>query len=101
MLAAMKTAVQVAYTTVGPNPYSSPPSDGPQMTAVCWALAEAAIARGSSSVGTSAGTSACMVGISNARALPERNRIASMESRPSHPLAEPSASASAAAALAT
>jgi hypothetical protein len=34
-LAAMKMTVQLAYTAVGPNPYSNPPSDGPQMTAVC------------------------------------------------------------------
>ena len=43
----MNTTVQVAYTAVGPQPYSRPPREGPQMTAVCCALVEAAIARGS------------------------------------------------------
>ena len=100
-LAAMKTAVQVAYTAVGLSVYNSPPIDGPQMTAVCCAVAEAAMARGRSVIGTIPGTSAWMVGISKARAVPDTNRMASITSRLSEPRAVPTASASAASALAT
>jgi hypothetical protein len=69
------------------------------MTAVCCALAEAAIARGKSFAGTIPGSSAWMVGISKARAVPEASKIASMASRVSALRAVPTASASAAAAL--
>ena len=71
------------------------------MTAVCCALTEAAIARGNSVTGTMPGSSAWMLGISNARAVPDTNRMASMASRVSAPRAVPIASASAASALPT
>ena len=44
------------------------------MIAVCCAVADAAIARGSSAIGTMPGSSACMVGISNARAVPRQEQ---------------------------
>ena len=51
------------------------------MMAVWLAVADAAIARGNNSGGTIPGTSVCMVGVSNARAVPLTNRIASITSR--------------------
>src|SRR5438046_579595 len=50
------------------------------MMAVWLAVDEAAIARCNSSGGTMPGTSVCMVGVSNARAVPLTNKIASITS---------------------
>ena len=71
------------------------------MMAVWLAVAEAAIARCNSSGGTMPGTSVCMVGVSNARAVPLTNRIASITSRVRKPPSVPSAKAAAASALMT
>ena len=51
------------------------------MIAVWLAVPDAAIARGNSAGGTMPGTSACMVGVSKARAVPLTNRMASIASR--------------------
>ena len=62
------------------------------MIAVCCAVAAAAIARGSSGTGTMLGISACMTGISKARAVLETSRNVNIHSRVSQPIAVPIAS---------
>ena len=57
------------------------------------------MARGNSDIGTTPGKSECMVGISNARAVPDKNNMANIASRPSHPCAVPMARPSAASAF--
>ena len=71
------------------------------MIAVCCAVAAAAIARGSSVTGTMLGISACMHGISKARAVEATSRKANIHSRVSQPIAVPSASRPTIATLTT
>ena len=59
------------------------------MIAVCCALADAAIARGSTVCGTMSGRIAWMVGISKARATPTTNRNVNIASRVSQPPTDP------------
>ncbi|MFZ0112639.1 MAG: hypothetical protein WAL01_24535 [Pseudolabrys sp.] len=61
----------------------SPPSAGPQITAVWFAEVQAAIAREIKDGGTRVGASACAVGISNARAQPMMNTAMNNRFRPS------------------
>ena len=65
------------------------------MIAVCDAEAADATARGSNRCGTSAGRSACIVGISNARAQPMTNTSAKIACSVIQPIALPAASAAA------
>ena len=69
------------------------------MMAVWLAVDDAAIARCSNSGGTMPGTSVCMVGVSNARAVPLTNKMASITSRLRKPPSVPTAKAAAASAL--
>ena len=62
------------------------------MMAVCDADALEATARGSNCSGTSAGNSACIVGISNARAQPTTNTKAKMRCSVIQPITLPVAS---------
>ena len=65
---------------------------GPRMMAVCDADALEATARGSNRTGTSAGNSACIVGISNARAQPTTNTSAKIATSVIQPITLPAAS---------
>ena len=71
------------------------------MIAVWLAVADAAIARCSSSGGTIPGTSVCIVGVSNARAVPLTNKMPSITSRLRKPPSVPAAKAIAASAFTT
>ncbi len=60
--------------------------------------AEAATARGNNAGGTTAGSSVCWVGASNARPMPNTKTAARMNSLVTIPETEPAASAAAASA---
>ncbi len=65
------------------------------MVAACMAEADAATARGNSAVGTMFGSSAWVVGISNARAVPSRKAITKIISRVTLSVLAPTTSATA------
>ena len=90
-----------AYGAAGVTPYSNPPTAGPTICAVCVADADQALPREIICRGTRPGSSAVIVGFSNARAAPRTAMTASMRGTVSVPVAVPIASAAAAPASTT
>src|SRR5262249_32548128 len=74
----------------------TPQIAGPEIVATCVVTEEAATARGSISVGTTAGSSAWLVVASKARPAPRQNTAARMNSLLIAPVKDPYASAAAA-----